>query len=72
MKYTLIIQEAEDGGYIGYVPEIPGANTQGETEDEVRQNIKDALQVLLSARADMALEELQKSNKTAKVENLDL
>jgi len=32
MNYTLIIQKVEEGGYIGYIPEIPGVNTQGESE----------------------------------------
>jgi predicted RNase H-like HicB family nuclease len=72
MKYTLVIQEAEEGGYIGFVPEIPGANTQGETEEEVRENIREAVRMVLSARAESGLEELQKSGRPAKVESLEL
>ena len=31
LTLTAIFEEAEEGGYIGYVAELPGANTQGET-----------------------------------------
>jgi len=72
MKYTLIIQEAREGGYVGFIPEIPGANAQGETEEEVRTNIKEAVQMVLEAKTEMALEELRKSNLPSKVESLEL
>lgn len=36
---TAIYQEAEEGGYIGYIVELPGANTQGETIEEVRESL---------------------------------
>ena len=42
-KLTTIIQEAEEGGYVGYIEEMPGVNTQGETLKEVRENLIDAL-----------------------------
>lgn len=54
MKYNLIIEAAEEGGFIGYVPEIPGANTQGETEEEVRQNIVEAIQLIQDVRKEDA------------------
>lgn len=46
---TAIYEEAEEGGYIGYIAELPGANTQGETLEEVRENLKDAAQMILEA-----------------------
>ncbi len=46
---TAIYQEAEEGGYIGYVAELPGANTQGETLEEVRENLSEAIQLILEA-----------------------
>lgn len=72
MQYTLIIQEAEEGGYVGFVPEIPGANTQGDTEQEVRDNIREAIQMVLEARAELAIEELKKSGMPSKVEPFEL
>ena len=47
LKLTAIYEETEEGGYIGYVVELPGANTQGETLEEVRENLKEAVQLLL-------------------------
>ena len=61
MEYNLIIEAAEEGGFIGYVPEIPGANTQGETEEEVRQNIVEAIQLIQEVRKEDALEALKGS-----------
>jgi predicted RNase H-like HicB family nuclease len=46
---TAIYEEAEEGGYIGYVAELPGANTQGETLEEVRENLGEAIQLILEA-----------------------
>jgi predicted RNase H-like HicB family nuclease len=36
-------------GYIGYVEELPGANSQGKTLDEVKQNLREAIQLVLEA-----------------------
>ena len=49
LKFTAIYEKADEGGYIGYVAEIPGANTQGETIEETRQNLKDAVELLLDS-----------------------
>ena len=46
---TAIYQEGDEGGYIGYVAELPGANTQGETLEEVRENLSEAIQLILEA-----------------------
>ena len=40
MSYTAIIQKVPEG-YIGFVEEIPGANTQADTIEEVRENLKE-------------------------------
>jgi predicted RNase H-like HicB family nuclease len=45
-----------DHGYIGFVEEIPGANTQGETLDEVRENLKEAIEMVLEANRTLAEE----------------
>jgi predicted RNase H-like HicB family nuclease len=44
---TAIYEEAEEGGYIGYIAELPGANTQGETLEETRENLLEAAQLIL-------------------------
>jgi predicted RNase H-like HicB family nuclease len=47
LKLTAIYENAKEGGYIGYIAELPGANTQGETLDETRENLKEAVSLLL-------------------------
>ncbi|HSU24917.1 MAG TPA: type II toxin-antitoxin system HicB family antitoxin [Pyrinomonadaceae bacterium] len=47
LKLTAIYESADEGGYIGYVAELPGANTQGETIEETRENLKEAGALLL-------------------------
>lgn len=47
LKFTAIYEKAAEGGYIGYVAELPGANTQGETLEETRENLRDAVEMLL-------------------------
>jgi predicted RNase H-like HicB family nuclease len=49
VKLTAIYEEAEEGGYIGYIAELPGANTQGDSLDEVRENLLEAMQMILDA-----------------------
>ena len=43
MKYVYVIEKAPDGSYSAYVPDLPGCTTSGDTADQVRQNIKDAV-----------------------------
>jgi len=40
---TTVYEEAEEGGYVA---ELPGANTQGETMAEVRENLAEAIQLI--------------------------
>jgi predicted RNase H-like HicB family nuclease len=44
-------------GYIGYVEELPGANTQGKTLEETKKNLIEAIQLVLEANRQMAEEE---------------
>ena len=50
---TRIFEKAEEGGYIGYVAELPGANTQGETLAEARENLTEAIQLILEANREL-------------------
>jgi predicted RNase H-like HicB family nuclease len=49
LTLTTIFEEAEEGGFIGYIAELPGANTQGETLQEVRENLNEAIELILNA-----------------------
>jgi predicted RNase H-like HicB family nuclease len=58
--FTAIIKK-EDWGYVGYIAELPGANTQGRTIEETRENLKEAVAMVLQANRDRALSELDAS-----------
>ena len=45
-------------GYIGFVEELPGANTQGKTLEETRINLQEAVQLVLEANRTLAEETL--------------
>lgn len=57
MKLKVLIYEADEGGYWAKVPAIPGCVSQGETLDEVKSNILDALEGCRAAREDIAIQE---------------
>ena len=48
MKLKVIVYEAEEGGYWAKVPAIPGCATQGETFEELLQNLYEAVEGCLS------------------------
>jgi predicted RNase H-like HicB family nuclease len=46
--FTAIIERCPDTKlYVGYIPNFPGAHTQGETLDELAQNLREVLEMLL-------------------------
>jgi len=45
MNYVAVIERANDGSFSAYVPDLPGCVTCGETVDEVRELIKEAVDV---------------------------
>ena len=53
MKFTAVFMPVPEG-YIGFVEELPGANTQGGTLDEARENLKEAVQMVLEANREIA------------------
>lgn len=58
---TAIFQKVPEG-YIGYVEELPGANTQGSTLEETRENLKEAIGLVLEANRQLAEENLNGAN----------
>ena len=53
-EFTAIIEPAPEGGYWAICPEVPGANGQGETIEEAKNNLREAIQLILEDRkADM-------------------
>ncbi|MHC1765261.1 MAG: type II toxin-antitoxin system HicB family antitoxin [Verrucomicrobiia bacterium] len=54
-EFTAVIERASEGGYWAYCPEIPEANGQGETIDECRQNLREAIALILEDRREDGL-----------------
>lgn len=46
--YTVVFEKAKEGGYTAYVPLLQGCITQGETFEEAKENIKDAISGYIS------------------------
>lgn len=56
MKLTVVIERGEDGWWIATIAEIPGAFSQGKTQEEAKLNAVEAAQELMAARRELALE----------------
>ena len=64
--FTAVFEEV-DNFWIGYVEELPGANTQGETLEETRENLKDAVVIVLEANRELT-EQAMAGKKVVKEE----
>ena len=53
MQLTAVYMKVPEG-YIAFVEELPGANTQGETLDEARENLREAVAMVLEANRELA------------------
>ncbi|MBI4573626.1 MAG: type II toxin-antitoxin system HicB family antitoxin [candidate division NC10 bacterium] len=60
IKLTAVFQKVPEG-YIGFVEELPGANTQGATLEETRTNLKEAITLVLEANRLLAEESFPSS-----------
>ena len=58
MKLTAVYVKVPEG-YVAFVEELPGANTQGATLDEARANLKEAVELVLDANRALAEESLR-------------
>jgi predicted RNase H-like HicB family nuclease len=50
LRLTIVYEPGEDGWVIASIPEVPGANSQGQTREEARANVIDALRGILELR----------------------
>ncbi len=58
MQLTAVFMQVPEG-YIAFVEELPGANTQGETLEEARVNLREAVAMVLEANRELAERSLQ-------------
>ena len=50
-SYSVFYEAAQEGGYIAFVPALPGCHTQGETLEETEKNIREAIELYLESLA---------------------
>lgn len=55
IQMTAVFEQCDEGGFIAYIEEIQGINTQGETLEEARENLTDAV--------NLAFDELRSARK---------
>ena len=67
MRFKVIIQEAEEGGYIVSCPALPGCHSQGETIEEALENIKEAIIGCLESLAEERMKQLKDTGKIVEV-----
>lgn len=53
MKLTAVYMKVPEG-YVAFVEELPGANTQGDTLDEARENLREAVEMVLEVNRELA------------------
>jgi len=49
MKYTVIIEQGRESGYVVYCPALKGCVSQGETKEDALKNIREAIEVYIEA-----------------------
>jgi predicted RNase H-like HicB family nuclease len=65
IEMTAIFEPSDEGGYIAYIEEIPGINSQGETIEEAKENLIDAINLMFEERRDS-----HKANQNRRVKKL--
>jgi predicted RNase H-like HicB family nuclease len=56
VQFTAVFRPVP-GGYVGYVEELPGANTQGATLEEARANLAEAVELVIEANRALSRED---------------
>ena len=64
MKFKVIIKKGEDGYFVATVPSLPGCISQGKTEAEAKENIKEAIELHLECLAEDGIPLVHKQNGT--------
>ena len=61
MKFTAVFQKFPEG-YAAFIEELPGANTQGKTLEEARNNLSEAVELVLETNRQLAEESMKGQN----------
>jgi predicted RNase H-like HicB family nuclease len=49
LSYSVFYEQVPEGGYVAFVPALPGCHTQGETLEETESNVKEAIALYLES-----------------------
>ena len=47
MRFTVVLEREEDGGFVASVPALPGCVSQGDSRDQAMQNVREAIEVYI-------------------------
>ena len=61
-NWTVILHEAQEGGYWIDVPQLPGCISQGETKEDALKNIKEAIELYIETIGETKYREIKNSN----------
>lgn len=57
MQLTAVYMKVQEG-YVAFVEELPGANTQGDTLEEARENLREAVELVLEANRELSEQQI--------------
>ena len=57
MRFKVILEPSDEGGYTAYVPSLPGCISEGETVEDALKNIREAIKLYLEPVDDWVLDE---------------
>jgi predicted RNase H-like HicB family nuclease len=64
MQLTAVYVQVPEGGYVAFVEELPGANTQGSTLEEARENLREAVTLVIESNRELAEKSLRGQSVT--------
>lgn len=62
IHFTAVFEACEEGGYIAYLEEMAGVNTQGETLEEAKNNLEESFKMVVETQRMLKEEELKGKN----------
>lgn len=58
LQFKVLIEQDEDGWYVGSVPELPGCYTQAKTLEELRPRMQEVIQLVLESDEELRKEKI--------------
>ncbi|MEK6867271.1 MAG: type II toxin-antitoxin system HicB family antitoxin [Nanoarchaeota archaeon] len=71
-KFHVLIEQDEDGGYVGRVPELRGCLSQGDTLDNLMKNIKEAIELCLEVETEENKSSYREDTKFVGVQEVEV